>query len=221
MSSREKGILPLVNSAEPIVVGSGRGLSTLQEEPITSKATKFEFNNKANYPADDAPSKVPQNLKMLGEIHPLNVLLVEDNKIYQKIVGKFLFELGYSFDVCSNGVEVMELYRQRNYQQVYDVILMDLEMPVMDGRQTTNNIQRMFSPIEQPTIVALTGSDSITDTMFCLQHGFVYYIAKPISGIELARVLHRCQPLARSSARVTKFAQSPQPLMGNVRNNGT
>eukprot|EP00123_Amoebidium_parasiticum_P015139 comp22804_c0_seq1/m.35782 comp22804_c0_seq1/g.35782 ORF comp22804_c0_seq1/g.35782 comp22804_c0_seq1/m.35782 type:complete len:214 (-) comp22804_c0_seq1:313-954(-) len=207
MSSGESGF----TGGKP---ATGRIQPRIRPSPQLAKrgATKPSIDNTANLPADTAPSKLPGNLRQLARPHPLKILLVEDNPVNQKVTGKFLKELGYHYDICNNGVEVIELLRKQEFRQDYDVILMDLHMPEMDGHETTKRIRVMFPPEEQPTIVALTASEEVADTMQCLAHGIEHYLAKPINCMDIAQVLFKCRPI-RVRAPVQPVSPTPMPKL--------
>ncbi|HEY9639945.1 MAG TPA: response regulator [Coleofasciculaceae cyanobacterium] len=131
------------------------------------------------------PADVP-----MGQRHPLRILLAEDHPVNQKIALLILKRLGYRAEVVSNGLAVLEALRR----QSYDVVLMDVQMPEMDGLTTTRHIcQEWITP---PRIVAMTANAMQGDRQLCLDAGMDDYIAKPIRIHELAQVLERCQPLA-------------------------
>lgn len=143
-----------------------------------------------------APSKLPEELRQLGTNHPLRILLVEDNVINQKVTAKYLAQLGYvDYDICSNGLEVIGMLKQKKLEQNYDVIFMDLHMPEMNGHETAKRIRSMYREEEQPTIIALTASDSVEDTIECLKLGFEHYLSKPITAADVAAILLKCDPI--------------------------
>jgi CheY-like chemotaxis protein len=130
-----------------------------------------------------------------GVHHPLQILLVEDNITNQKVALKMLTRLGYRADVVFNGVDALKALRR----QQYDLVLMDVQMPEMDGLEATRRIREDFAASEQPQIVAMTAAAMQLDRQKCLQAGMDDFIAKPASISELAAVLKRCHPI--TSAR--------------------
>ncbi|MCW5317725.1 response regulator [Nostoc sp. KVJ3] len=107
---------------------------------------------------------------------PLKILLVEDVLVNQKIALKMLQRLGFRADVANNGREALEaLQRQR-----YDIVFMDIQMPEMDGWETTIRIRQEFSPHAQPWITAMTAHARLEDRQECLRVGMDDYISKPI-----------------------------------------
>ncbi len=121
----------------------------------------------------------------IGEHYPLKILLAEDNKVNQKVALRFLEKIGYRADVSFNGIEVLDALRR----QFYDVILMDIQMPEMDGEQATIEIRRSFLPNQQPRIVAMTANALKSDRVKYIASGMDDYIVKPFKIEELVRAL--------------------------------
>jgi CheY-like chemotaxis protein len=98
-----------------------------------------------------------------------------------------LQRLGYRADLAGNGLEVIEgLLRQQ-----YDVILMDVQMPEMDGLEATHEIHRLWPTAEQPYIIAMTANASTCDREICLSAGMDDYLAKPVKLDRLTKALAR------------------------------
>jgi CheY-like chemotaxis protein len=122
----------------------------------------------------------------LAETLPLRILLAEDNVINQKVAIKMLERLGYRADVAANGAEVLDAVRR----QPYDVVLMDVQMPEMDGLDATRRIRTEMTV--QPRIVAMTAHAMQGDREQCLEAGMDDYVSKPVRLDELAAALRRC-----------------------------
>jgi CheY-like chemotaxis protein/HPt (histidine-containing phosphotransfer) domain-containing protein len=121
---------------------------------------------------------------------PLRVLLAEDNAVNQQLALRMLGTLGYHADVAVNGVEALEALRRRPY----DVVLMDVEMPEMDGLEAARRIHGEWPRDERPRIVAMTANAMQGDREICLAAGMDDYLSKPIHREELADALRRCVP---------------------------
>jgi CheY-like chemotaxis protein len=122
--------------------------------------------------------------------HPLRILLAEDSLVNIKIVLWFLRKLGYHADVAFNGIEVIDALKRRSY----DVILMDAEMPEMDGRQATMLIRKDFPSDQQPNIIAMTANAQHGDREEYLFIGMNDYITKPLKMEDMIRVLLASKP---------------------------
>jgi CheY-like chemotaxis protein/HPt (histidine-containing phosphotransfer) domain-containing protein len=118
---------------------------------------------------------------------PLRILLAEDNLINQKVTLRLLERLRYRADIAANGFEVLEALQR----QPYDVVLMDVQMPEMDGLEATRLIRQRLPAGRQPYIIALTANAMQGDREKCLEAGMDAYLAKPIRLEDLAQVLQR------------------------------
>ncbi len=127
----------------------------------------------------------------LGQANPLRILLAEDNLINQKVSLRMLERLGYHADAAVNGYEVLEAMERRRY----DVVLMDVQMPLMDGVTATARIRDEFPPDQQPIIVALTANALKGDREKYLASGMDDYLSKPVRPEALTALLRRCRPL--------------------------
>ena len=122
--------------------------------------------------------------KEMGKDHPLRILLAEDNQVNQKLALRILEQMGYRADIASNGIEAVESIER----QMYDVILMDVQMPEMDGLDATRNI-RQLQDVTQPHIIAMTANAMEGDREMCIAAGMNDYVSKPIRVNELVEAL--------------------------------
>ncbi|MFQ5614037.1 MAG: response regulator, partial [Anaerolineae bacterium] len=132
----------------------------------------------------------------LGERHPLRILLAEDNVVNQKVALNLLKRLGYRADVAGNGLEVLEALER----QTYDVVLMDVQMPDMDGLEATQQILERWPGDERPRIIAMTANAMDGDRQKCLDVGMDDYISKPVRVEELVEALEKCPAGANGHA---------------------
>jgi len=130
----------------------------------------------------------------MGEQHPLRILVAEDNSINQQLALLTLDRLGYLADIAGNGVEALEALRR----QFYDTVLMDVQMPEMDGLEATKQIRREIPTERQPRIIAMTANALQGDREMCLNAGMDDYVSKPFRVKELIRALGQC--LSRSNS---------------------
>jgi CheY-like chemotaxis protein len=132
---------------------------------------------------DETPAIDPE----LGHKHPLRVLLAEDNAVNQKLALRLLAQMGYRADVAANGQEALESLGRQDY----DVVLMDVQMPEMDGLEASRQINRRWTQAERPRIVAMTANAMQGDRERCLEAGMDDYITKPVRVQELMEALTR------------------------------
>jgi len=127
---------------------------------------------------DEGLSEEVLALRSLSKRHPAKVLMVEDNPMNQKIVSMMLTKLGYKVDVANNGKEGLDAVVNT---KDYDLIFMDLHMPVMDGLEATRQIRGTMTLEKQPVIVALTGYalDGVQEK--CEEAGMNHFLTKPVS----------------------------------------
>jgi CheY-like chemotaxis protein len=114
-------------------------------------------------------------------------LIVEDNDINQHLMLLLLNRMGYRADVAGNGIEALQAIQR----QPYDVVLMDVQMPDMDGFATTQRIRQEFPAAEQPRIIAMTANAMRGDREMCLAAGMDDYMSKPIFLEDLIGCLNR------------------------------
>ena len=129
-------------------------------------------------PAQDKPvTPNPDRVDFcLGEQFPLQILLAEDNAVNQKVALRLLAKMGYRADVAGNGLEVLDAL----HRQPYDLVLMDVQMPEMDGLAAARCIQRQWPAEQRPWIVAMTANAMPEDRKLCLDAGMDAYISKPV-----------------------------------------
>ena len=141
----------------------------------------------------------------MGQRHPLRILLAEDNLVNQKLAVRLLERMGYRADMAANGLEVLQSLRR----QPYDVILMDVQMPEMDGLEASRAIWAEWPAESRPRIVAMTANVMPEDRQECLAAGMDDFIAKPIRVDELVAALSRSRLLGRN--RPEAGSASPAP----------
>jgi PAS domain S-box-containing protein len=123
----------------------------------------------------------------IAEEIPLRVLLAEDNAVNQKVALRFLERMGYNADAVGNGLEAVNAFRNRDY----DLVLMDLQMPEMDGLEASRRIRRTLPADRQPKIIALTANAMQGDREICLDAGMDDYISKPVKMHEIVAAIRR------------------------------
>ena len=131
-------------------------------------------------------STQPKLPEKLSSTFPLNILVAEDNEINQQVVVYILQKLGYDPLIVGNGKQAVDAALNTGY----DVILMDLQMPEMDGLEATRMIRRSRL-VDQPVIIALTANTMEGDEEECLQAGMNDYVGKPVKLEELVGKLRK------------------------------
>jgi PAS domain S-box-containing protein len=142
--------------------------------------------------------------------HPLRILLAEDNVVNQMVALRLLAQMGYRADVAANGLEAIEAVER----QTYDVVLMDVQMPELDGFEASREINRRW-PAARPRIVAMTANAMQGDRELCVAAGMDDYVAKPIRVEELVAALERA-PTHRDAAPARGPAQPAAPAAGAI-----
>ena len=138
-------------------------------------------------PSEPEPTDQTPSDRTMADWHPLRILVAEDNPINQKVTRQQLRQFGYRADVVANGHEVIDALQRR----VYDVVLMDVQMPEMDGLEATRRI-RSDKGLAAPHIIAMTASAMDEDREQCLEAGMDDYVAKPVDPDALADALGQC-----------------------------
>jgi signal transduction histidine kinase/ActR/RegA family two-component response regulator len=166
--------------------GAGHG-STFRVTLVVGAATA------GTVPVSTAPGPSSSDLDPeQAAKHPLRILLVEDNAVNQKLAMRLLARMGYEADVAGNGREAVAAVERRPY----DLVLMDVQMPEMDGLEATRRIVERGDPARLPRIVAMTANAMDGDREQCLAAGMQGYISKPIRVGELVDALLAAQPVA-------------------------
>ena len=123
----------------------------------------------------------------MAQRHPLRILLAEDNAVNQKLALRLLSQMGYRADVAANGLEAIQALER----QPYDAVLMDVQMPEMDGLEAARQICTRWSFGDRPRIIAMTANAMQGDREMCLDAGMDDYLAKPIRVDELVLALEK------------------------------
>ncbi len=204
---RNLPLIMLTSVGKVKVVDVGQNFARFLNKPVRQSQlydTLVRVLNKQSI-KDKPASKIVSRLNhRLAENLPLRILLAEDNLVNQKVATRILERMGYRADIVANGLEVLEAIQRQNY----DVILMDLQMPEMDGLEATRQIIQDWPNLSEqdrigsesfvngskkrPRIIAMTANAMHGDRETCLAAGMDDYISKPISIEELVAALKRC-----------------------------
>ncbi|MBD2179094.1 response regulator [Pseudanabaena sp. FACHB-1998] len=170
----------------------------IQVESRTNQGSTFSFTvttqiakEQPSYTLQDAMNKNVVSSARLGDRLPLKILIAEDNLINQELAMGMLIKMGYQPDVVDNGLAVLEALQVKHY----DLLLLDVQMPEMDGLETAdylvNHWEELQAGYERPTIIAMTASAMQGDREMCLRAGMDDYISKPIMMDSLQRTIEK------------------------------
>ena len=160
------------------------GVTDVRYKPIKPTELRESFISLLTNSVQHRSLQQKPNHRNLAKEYPRKILLVEDNLVNQKVALRMLAHLRYEVDLACNGLEAIEAM----HRQQYDLLLMDVQMPEMNGLDATRNIRQM--PLSaQPQIIAMSAAAMIDDQKAAQQAGMDGYIIKPVSLDELARVI--------------------------------
>lgn len=138
---------------------------------------------------DDSDDRLNPNF---AKTHPLRILLVEDHPINQKLAYTVLKKLGYETDIAANGLEALKALELK----AYDLVFMDMQMPIMDGIEATYHIIKKYSD-DSPVIIAMTANVLESDEKRCYEVGMQDFIGKPINFKTIENCLAKWEPLIK------------------------
>ena len=147
----------------------------------------------------------PFDVSLAGRL-PLRILLAEDNEVNRQVALRMLKGFGYEADVAANGLEVLDALQR----QPYDLVLMDIQMPEMDGLEATRRIGQQFPARSRPRVIAMSANALREDADAAVRAGVDDYVVKPISVPMLRAALEKSGELA--TARADRPASAPAPL---------
>jgi signal transduction histidine kinase/DNA-binding response OmpR family regulator/streptogramin lyase len=192
------------NRDVPIIVLSSLGDTSYREnsglfsailtKPVKHNQLCLEITRHLKNPVFSVKAKESELQKMsvdFADQFPSNILIAEDNRINQMVIRKTLGRLGFEPVIVENGREVLEEVQQNHY----DIVLMDIQMPEMDGLEATRQIRKIMG--KHPVIIAMTANAMQSDKEECLAVGMDDYISKPIKVNELKEKLEKWSSVAR------------------------
>ena len=185
--------LILLSSLSRPEVGASETFAAVLTKPVRASRL-FNAVSDLLSPAlsPERPASDILTLPRLADRHPLRVLVAEDNLVNQKIALLMLERLGYRADLVANGLEAVEAVRQ----VPYDVVLMDLQMPELDGLDATRQILAEHPAGRRPRIVALTANAFEDDRLECLAAGMDDHLSKPLQKEKLETALVRASRIS-------------------------
>lgn len=188
------------------------GVMWAESEGIPGHGSTFHVTVHVRVVADGAeppaaPAATPLD-STLAQRLPLRILIAEDNAVNLKLAMRMLQKMGYLPDGVGNGLEVLAALRR----QPYDLLLMDLQMPEMDGVEATRMIMREWPDGQRPKIIAMSAATTAEDRRLCLAAGMDDFVAKPI---RLSDMSHIAQKWGHA-ARVNLPAAAVEPRLDGV-----
>jgi len=175
------------------------GTMTAESEG-TGRGCTFRFHVRAEAIASAAPADKPATKTaidpQMAARHPLRILLAEDNLVNQKLALRLLGQMGYTADVAVNGLKAIEAVEAK----IYDLVLMDVQMPEMDGLEASRQITTRLSTSQRPRIVAMTANAMQGDREACIAAGMDDYVTKPIRVDALVAALMAASPRTEGQA---------------------
>jgi PAS domain S-box-containing protein len=218
-------VLVLTSSGPGFDKGAGLGVAQTLTKPVKAAALhdalqrlfdRREANREANREVLDAGVGIgmatgpaaPTKPRLAQEL-PLRLILAEDNLVNQRVASLILSGLGYALRVVSDGQEALDAVAQSiDESQAFDVVLMDVQMPVLDGLVASRMLCTQYPKLARPWIVAMTANALEGDRETCLAAGMDDYISKPVRAVALVETLRRAaaglaQRRAESAANKT------------------
>ena len=156
---------------------------------VEGEGSKFHFEIKLLLPEKLAGPKLKTSFQASDVLPPLHIMVVEDNAVVQLVTKTMLERSGCSVTVANNGVEALKAFKEEGLH--YDLVLMDGEMPEMDGFETTRRIRESYGLHELP-IIGLTAHAMLTDKERFLEAGMNGYLTKPVNKKDLTIEILRC-----------------------------
>ena len=189
-------VLILLSSTGQSLASADAGFAAGLSKPLRLSHLRDRLLETIGDQRDTSAGAVPPVVRDVGSPVPLRILLAEDNAINQKVALRLLERLGYGADVVGDGRQALA----RLDHAAYDVILMDVQMPEMDGLEASRAICARWAASKRPCIIAMTAEAMQGDREKCLAAGMDDYIVKPVTLDRLAAALAKCRPLAAATA---------------------
>jgi CheY-like chemotaxis protein len=167
------------------------GFAAYLSKPIRHLQLRSCLSSLQGNATQERPPEPPANIPATKEEHSacLDILLVEDNALNQRLASVILTKRGHRVDIAENGQRALECLRDKNY----DLVLMDCQMPVMDGYEATRCVRANKPAVRNPHIpvIAMTANARPSDRDICLEVGMNDFVAKPINQTQMFEAIDR------------------------------
>nr|WP_202887514.1 PAS domain S-box protein [Cohnella zeiphila] len=169
-------------------------------EPNPGGGTIFSFHVLMSAETLPAVVETEERLEIVpAQDETLRILIAEDNDVNRRVLIRMVEKLGYRPDAVCNGVEVLEEIQKKSY----DIVFMDIQMPVMNGMEATRILRQTIGPGELPYIVAVTANALVGDRERYMNSGMNEYISKPLQSSAVAAVIRKCLESKTAQARAS------------------
>jgi PAS domain S-box-containing protein len=182
---------------------------TVGVESVPGQGSLFWFTARLERGGQHVAAEAPPAGATSASIAGVRILLVEDNVFNQEVGRELLERAGAQVSVAANGSEALEALRRERF----DCVLMDLQMPVMDGLEATRRI-RADAGLHDTVVIAMTANASVEDRTRCLAAGMDEFVTKPVAPEQLADTIARC--LARAPARAAPVAKPASAIQAGL-----
>jgi signal transduction histidine kinase/DNA-binding response OmpR family regulator len=190
----------LLSSRGEALNTTGVNLASRVNKPVKPRelhAAMAQVFQQGHLPQPEPVAFKPQLDCDFARRHPLQILVVEDNVVNRMVVMRMLGRLGYLADMAGNGVEALKSISLK----VYDIVIMDVQMPEMDGLEATRRIRSGVPATQPPYILALTANARKEDYRACINAGMHDYLSKPVRPDDLMTALERAHVWIRAEGR--------------------
>ncbi len=152
---------------------------------------------------DYSPGKMTLNVidDQIQNTHILRVLIVDDNEVNRKVLQSMLSHLGYRADMVTNGQEAIQALKE----QPYDLVFMDIQMPIMDGLRAAQTIRQNLADKDYPYIIAITAYADRFDKETCIHAGMNDYLSKPATLDDIREAIQSAQKQLQKKMKIPRW----------------
>jgi signal transduction histidine kinase/DNA-binding response OmpR family regulator/HPt (histidine-containing phosphotransfer) domain-containing protein len=178
-------MLTSTDQAGDVTAARAAGIEVYLTKPVRAvqlRAALLELLHITAAPSDAPAAAQPRR----APAPQTRILVAEDNEVNQQVITEMLTKLGYQHDVTGDGQAALTMLQQQHY----DAVLMDVQMPVMDGLEATRRLRQLAKPLSDTPVIALTASALASDEQRCRRAGMDQFLSKPLRLPLLAETLH-------------------------------